>query len=91
MDAPSCDPAIFTLGIPILGICYGYHIIIKHFGGQITRKKVREDGQFEVTLDTTNLLFKELKMPTQKVLLTHGDSTQKVQKYVIDLYFFIHH
>jgi GMP synthase (glutamine-hydrolysing) len=71
------DPDIFSLGVPILGICYGYHLIIKHFGGEIGKECNREDGQFEVKLDTSCLLFNELS-PDQDVLLTHGDFAKMV-------------
>lgn len=76
------DPNIFSLGIPILGICYGYHVIIKHFGGEIGKENIREDGQFEVTIDTTSQLFEGLER-VQSVLLTHGDFAKKVQHYSV--------
>ena len=72
------DPNIFSLGVPILGICYGFHVIIKHYGGEVSKERVREDGQFEITLDTeNNALFQSMER-NQNVLLTHGDSVTKV-------------
>ena len=32
-DAPVADPAMLTLGVPVLGICYGLHFIVHHMGG----------------------------------------------------------
>uniref|UniRef100_A0A1I7VX56 GMP synthase (glutamine-hydrolyzing) n=1 Tax=Loa loa TaxID=7209 RepID=A0A1I7VX56_LOALO len=72
-NAPEFDPAILTCGIPVLGICYGFQLINKAFGGYVSKKSVREDGQLEIDVDTTCPLFKGLAT-RQKVLLTHGDS-----------------
>ena len=34
-DAPTCDPGIFELGIPVLGICYGMHVACRLLGGDV--------------------------------------------------------
>ncbi|MCL6501143.1 MAG: GMP synthase (glutamine-hydrolyzing), partial [Pirellulales bacterium] len=49
--APSCDPAIYDLGIPILGICYGMHLMAHQLGGVVVRSELREYGKtaIEVT------------------------------------------
>uniref|UniRef100_A0A672YNY8 GMP synthase [glutamine-hydrolyzing] n=1 Tax=Sphaeramia orbicularis TaxID=375764 RepID=A0A672YNY8_9TELE len=76
-DAPWFDPAIFTIGKPVLGICYGMQMMNKVFGGTVHRKSVREDGVFNIGLDNTCSLYRGLQKE-EMVLLTHGDSVDKV-------------
>nr|AAH56730.1 Guanine monphosphate synthetase [Danio rerio] len=76
-DAPWFDPAIFTIGKPVLGICYGMQMMNKVFGGTVHRKSVREDGVFNIALDNSCSLFRGLQKE-EHVLLTHGDSVDKV-------------
>lgn len=72
-DAPKYDPSLFTCGLPVLGICYGFQLINKEFGGNVGREALREDGQAIVHIDKDSPLFDGLAAQ-QRVLLTHGDS-----------------
>ena len=56
-DGPGYDPAIFELGVPILGICYGLQLINVHYGGTVSKKAVREDGQFSVKIEQGRYSF----------------------------------
>ncbi len=55
-DAPKCDPEIFNLGIPVLGICYGMQIMTHTLGGKVERADKREYGETDVKF-SKSLLF----------------------------------
>ena len=72
-DAPDADPGILTLGLPVLGICYGLQFIVHHLGGKVRPADKREYGHAEVTIeDATTALFKGLPESLQ-VWMSHGD------------------
>ena len=50
-DAPLCDQEIFSLGIPVLGICYGMQLMAHVLGGKVTRGQPREYGRTQVWMD----------------------------------------
>jgi len=70
--APRCDPAIFDLGIPILGICYGMQLACQIMGCDVRRADHREFGRATLTvLSPTGLLT---SVPSQTVAwMSHGD------------------
>ncbi|WP_100489407.1 glutamine-hydrolyzing GMP synthase [Sporolactobacillus pectinivorans] len=70
--APKCDPAIFELGIPILGICYGMQLMSMHFGADVERASHREYGKAEISADTDSTLFAG-QPAEQTVWMSHGD------------------
>ena len=72
-DAPPADPAILSMGLPVLGICYGLQFITYHLGGRVRSAVKREYGHAEVeVIDTANPLFADLPT-TLQVWMSHGD------------------
>jgi GMP synthase (glutamine-hydrolysing) len=55
--APKCDPEIFKLGIPILGICYGAQLMAHTLGGKVARPQIREYGKKELHLTKESKLL----------------------------------
>lgn len=55
--APTVDPALFSLGIPVLGICYGMQLMMHLLGGRCRKAITREYGKTELTADTSAPLF----------------------------------
>jgi GMP synthase (glutamine-hydrolysing) len=72
-DAPDADPAILSMGLPVLGICYGLQFIAYHLGGKVVSADKREYGHAEVTIeDCATPLFIGLPS-TLQVWMSHGD------------------
>lgn len=63
-DSPLCDQAVFELGIPILGICYGSQLMAHMLGGKVATAPVSEYGKTEVTVDTHKALFQGVSETT---------------------------
>ncbi|MFQ5589087.1 MAG: glutamine-hydrolyzing GMP synthase, partial [Nitrospiria bacterium] len=76
-DAPLCDPAIFHLGVPVLGICYGMQLMTHLLGGGVAPSQIREYGRADLKLDHRASLFKGLP-PKIPVWMSHGDRIEKV-------------
>ena len=61
-DSPSYDPELYTLGVPVLGICYGAQLMAYQLGGQVKTAPVSEYGSTEVEMDSAStVLLKEWK------------------------------
>ena len=71
--APRCDPAIFDLGIPVLGICYGMQLMAQVLGGRVQRTGTREYGRTTLHVGQEGVLLEGLPLE-QTVWMSHGDS-----------------
>ncbi len=71
--------------IPVLGICYGMHLIVHLLGGIITKSKVKEYGHTIIKLKRNSKLFKQVLKKTLnlKVWMSHGDSIHKLPEELI--------
>jgi len=74
--APHCDPAIWNLGIPVLGICYGMQLMAHQLGGRVEKGDKREYGDAEMKITGNLPLFAKLDS-RQKVWMSHGDKVTK--------------
>ena len=71
-DAPKADPALFGLGIPVLGICYGMQMMCAALGGEVNPCEVSEYGTTEVTATGKCVLFDGVRSP-MRTLMSHTD------------------
>lgn len=74
--APSLDPEIYELGIPILGICYGAQLMALQLGGDVARTGAGEYGRTELTRMGSSALMSEWPT-TSAVWMSHGDAIAK--------------
>ncbi|MCG6925462.1 MAG: glutamine-hydrolyzing GMP synthase [Acidobacteria bacterium] len=74
--APRCDRKIFTLGLPIMGICYGMQLMSHVLGGVVQRAGHREYGQALFLPRKGGTLFRGLR-PRTRVWMSHGDDIRR--------------
>jgi len=73
--APRCDPGLFELGVPVLGVCYGMQLMSHLLGGEVKRSGRREYGPAQLE-PGEGVLLRGLKRST-RVWMSHGDSIEK--------------
>ncbi|MGK7896058.1 MAG: glutamine-hydrolyzing GMP synthase [Xenococcus sp. (in: cyanobacteria)] len=72
-QAPQCDPHIWELGIPILGVCYGMQLMVKQLGGSVERAKKAEYGKASLFIDDPTDLLTNVDNGST-MWMSHGDS-----------------
>ena len=75
-DSPLCDKAMFELGIPVLGICYGSQLMSHILGGKVATAPVSEYGKTEVDVDVNSKIFKGVSTKTI-CWMSHTDYIEK--------------
>ena len=74
--APRCDPRLFHLGVPVVGICYGMQLMSHVLGGEVKRSGHREYGQAVFSPKPGGTLFRGLP-PRSRVWMSHGDDVRR--------------
>ena len=82
--APKCDPEIFQLGVPVLGICYGLHIACQSLGGQVEGAPSREYGRAHCRISEPNDLFAGVPKEIE-VWMSHGDQVSQMSSDFLPL------
>ena len=74
--APSVDPALFELGVPVLGICYGHQLMAQALGGEVAATGLREYGGTALHTERAGVLLQDLAEQEQ-VWMSHGDAVTR--------------
>jgi GMP synthase (glutamine-hydrolysing) len=75
--APHCDPGIWELGIPILGVCYGMQLMVQQLGGGVERSERGEYGKASLLIDDPTDLLTNVENETT-MWMSHGDSVTRL-------------
>ncbi len=82
--APSIDKELFSLGIPVLGICYGMQLITYILGGKVSRAQKREYGKAVLKIDDFSDIFSDVSQETV-VWMSHADKITEMPEGFIKL------
>jgi len=74
-DSYRPDPAVFELGLPILGICYGMQLIVQQFGGSVIPASHHEYGKAQLKIELDSPIFADTQSG-QIVWMSHGDRAE---------------
>jgi GMP synthase (glutamine-hydrolysing) len=75
--APHCDPAIWDLEIPVLGVCYGMQLMVQQLGGEVDRAARGEYGKAAIYIDDPTDLLTNVE-DGSTMWMSHGDSVTKL-------------
>lgn len=74
--SPRLDPEVLTLGVPVLGICYGLQSIAHVAGGRVAGGGKREYGRAHLQAEESHVLFAGIKEWPMPVWMSHGDKVE---------------
>jgi GMP synthase (glutamine-hydrolysing) len=77
--APGLDPGVLDLGIPVLGICYGFQLLARDLGGQVKPSARREYGEATLAVEVEGKLLQGVE-PTSRVWASHGDVVESMPR-----------
>ncbi|MCA1943002.1 MAG: glutamine-hydrolyzing GMP synthase [Yonghaparkia sp.] len=75
--SPSLDPGILALGLPVMGICYGFQVMAQQLGGEVAQTGRREYGATTMTVHGDGGALLAEQPPTQTTWMSHGDSVAR--------------
>ncbi|MEH1787037.1 glutamine-hydrolyzing GMP synthase [Nostoc sp.] len=75
--APHCDPEIWNLGIPVLGVCYGMQLMVNQLGGEVAKAERGEYGKASLYIDDPTDLLTNVEDGTT-MWMSHGDSVTQM-------------
>jgi GMP synthase (glutamine-hydrolysing) len=75
--APHCDPEIWNLGIPVLGVCYGMQLMVNQLGGEVAKAERGEYGKASLSIDDSTRLLDNVDNGTT-MWMSHGDSVKNM-------------
>lgn len=75
--APSLDAGVFDLGVPTLGICYGFQVMAQALGGEVANTGLREYGATDAALSGDGGVLLQGQPAAQNVWMSHGDQVSK--------------
>ena len=82
--APVCDPAIWTLGIPVLGVCYGMQLMVQQLGGAVVSAGRAEYGKAPLHVDDPTDLLTNVE-DGSTMWMSHGDSVERLPEGFVRL------
>jgi len=81
-DSPRADPSVFTLGVPVLGICYGQQVMMEQLGGRVETGTSREFGRAYIEAVVDDPLMEGLfdGAAHEQVWMSHGDHVAELAR-----------
>jgi len=83
--APHPDREVFSGGIPVLGICYGYQLLVQAHGGEVSRTARREYGKSKLKITNKASIFSGIDGESITCWMSHGDSATRLPGELVSM------